>query len=133
MSDKRPTREEALRAYEEAYTNHHRGETLMYDRLRGLDAVAELFGGFAEPIVEMPEVEPSSIHACGTDLTLQQEEVLCARSNAWPSIVQSIGFALLEAERTCRLSSQLPVIDTLRGLLVAVTAPEMGIGPDLKS
>lgn len=122
MSDKRSTRDEALKAYEEAYGSFI-GKSLDYDRLRALDAVAALFGGYAEPIVEMPEVEPTLIHVRGTDLTLQQEAVLCARSNVWPEIIAALD------DTIGRPYPEVPIRDVLQRM----RSTEFGVGPDLKS
>jgi hypothetical protein len=135
MSDKRPTREEAIRASAEAWCS---GPAINEQKMdRAIDAVAALFGGFEPSPVEVPRVgvhgESGGRNKAWVDssplesapLTREQAAVVAARSNVWGE---------LKALTEDALYSQTPEI-TL-GLLTAIknvlNRPEMGVGPKVQ-
>jgi hypothetical protein len=147
MSDKRPGRGEVARAW--GYSNW---ESVPESFKPLFEKVAELFGGFAlEPVI-IPRLttlrhEDSGIQqffSFSTEpmdsgggegviyLTQEQVEAACARSNAWEQVKGWATAASEIAEANPEmLDDRIRVY--LTGIVNKMTAPEMGVGPDLKS
>lgn len=129
MSEKRPTREQAIEAAKRGWASKIPAQvvTLGSSGEAAVDAVAALFGGYAPSVVEVPVLTDRLFEKGGAGPSDRVNSAVAARSNAW----EELRGLLLSSLATIRAEPLLgePGRSHLDAALDLMSRPKMGVGP----